>query len=631
MINVNFGNCEKEKDISGLWQYDYGQILRIQGLDLPAAVEIHFSLQSRGGDSLTRVGVTKDAVTDVVIPDSMLENNYTADNYSIYVFIYLTDETSGQTEYKICMRVRSRPRPEAFDKPEDAELFREAIAAVNEAVGRAGVSEEKLQEMVNVYLKENPINGGMTEEQIAQLCENTVNISRLSDVIANMPGGDIVAPATAEVGQALVVKAVDENGKPTEWETKIITGGDVDVDAELKEYYTTAKSNIRSSLEQKGVAVEDTDSLNDYATLILEIPSAVNPTETIPAQTVLSAQGLQETLGIKLNWKDVDAAGYLIVRKENLAPESTADGTTVFRGTGTEYTDEDVSRGVVYYYRIFPYNDLSQYQAVEDGSVAMVDYVDRSGQVAIADLAVGDTIKFGEYDGALYTWKVVDNQEKDQGFVTMCADQNLGTMAFDEKENASANPNPVTARTTGGNNRWLYSNARQILNSDAAKGEWYSPQHDYDVAPGYATSKNGFLKDFTDYEKEIIVQKTNKCVLDTNDGGGSETMIDKIWLPSTYAMGLEVTLRPLEDDVVYEYFDSNEKRSYTSNYWTRTINGTTSASGVRYVVSSGSLYSYAANSSNALRPFCLLPTSAYVRWSDSDGAYILADDSQRNA
>ena len=140
MIIVNFCKCEKEKDVSGLWQYDYGQVLRIQGLDLPTAVEIHFSLQSKGGESLTRVGVTRDGVTDVVIPDSMLENNYTSVDYGIYAFIYLTDETSGQTEYKICMRVRSRPKPEAFDTPEDAELFREAIALVNESTESASAS-----------------------------------------------------------------------------------------------------------------------------------------------------------------------------------------------------------------------------------------------------------------------------------------------------------------------------------------------------------------------------------------------------------------------------------------------------------------------------------------------------------
>ena len=62
---------------AGLWQYDYGQILRLQGIKLPTAVEIHFSLQEKGGESVTRIGTTKDGVTDVVIPDSMLENDDT--------------------------------------------------------------------------------------------------------------------------------------------------------------------------------------------------------------------------------------------------------------------------------------------------------------------------------------------------------------------------------------------------------------------------------------------------------------------------------------------------------------------------------------------------------------------------
>lgn len=96
---------------SGLWQYDYGQVLRIQGLKLPPAVEIHFSLQERGGESVTRVGTTKDGVTDVVIPDSMLENRDITTDYKIYAFIYLTDSESGQTEYKISMSVKARPKP----------------------------------------------------------------------------------------------------------------------------------------------------------------------------------------------------------------------------------------------------------------------------------------------------------------------------------------------------------------------------------------------------------------------------------------------------------------------------------------------------------------------------------------
>lgn len=130
---------------AGLWQYDYGQILRLQGIKLPTAVEIHFSLQEKGGESVTRIGTTKDGVTDVVIPDSMLENDDTTTDYKIYAFIYLTDSESGQTEYKISMSVKSRPRPESFEKPEDAELFRQAIAEVNNSAKVALQSKKEAE------------------------------------------------------------------------------------------------------------------------------------------------------------------------------------------------------------------------------------------------------------------------------------------------------------------------------------------------------------------------------------------------------------------------------------------------------------------------------------------------------
>lgn len=145
MVIANFED-ENYKRVTGLWQWDYGQVLRIQGLNLPKAVEIHFSLQESGGEAKKRVGFTKDGVTDVVIPESMLENEESLGNYDIFAFIYLTDDTSGQTEYKICMPVKERPKPEAFDKPEDGEIFREAIKAVNDAADRAEESERQAAE-----------------------------------------------------------------------------------------------------------------------------------------------------------------------------------------------------------------------------------------------------------------------------------------------------------------------------------------------------------------------------------------------------------------------------------------------------------------------------------------------------
>ena len=611
---------------TGIWQYDYGQILRIIGADLPKAVEVQFSLKDKGGDTLTRIGATVDGTTEVKVPDGLLKNENCTQNYLIYAWIYVTDDTSGNTEYQIILHVKSRPKPEEpTEEPiPEPNIFHETVEAVNAAADRAEQAEQKakasaeeakkytegkredIEKAVSEYMKKNPINVPK-------------KLSDLKEDIAHRTVTDEEKKTWNSYGER--ISDIEKNG----------TGGGIDVDAELKEYMQTVKPNIKKSIINKGGTVEDTDSFLKYADRILDIPNGIYPAETLPFQTILTAQGLQDSVGIKLNWKDVQAQGYLILRKENEKPSTSNDGDIAYNGSypSSGYTDTDVEKGKIYYYRIFCRNLKNQYQSTEDGSIASVNYVDRTGQKAIADLQVGDVIKFGRHGNSDYTWKIVDTLDKGKGYVTVAADQYPVSGPFDAQENASDNPNPASARKSNGNNRWLYSNARQFLNSDGAKNEWYEAQHAYDVKPPYA-NMDAFQKDFTDYEKAIIVVKTNTCIRDALDGGGSETMQDKIWLASSYAMGLEV-VQPLEDDHIYEAFIDNASRAYQSNYWLRTINGTTSANSVRIVVSGGSLTNYGASSSYvALRPFCLLPTSTYVQWSESDNAYYFPDDTTRN-
>jgi hypothetical protein len=141
MVTAVFTDNDDYARAYGLWQWDYGQQLRIEGLHLPTAVEIHFALQETGGEAITRVGTTKDGITTVTIPDSMLEGNgtaWTADKaYNIYAWVYLSDKSSGETIKRITMQVKSRPKPEAFEAPGDGEIFHEAIEAVNDAAKRA--------------------------------------------------------------------------------------------------------------------------------------------------------------------------------------------------------------------------------------------------------------------------------------------------------------------------------------------------------------------------------------------------------------------------------------------------------------------------------------------------------------
>ena len=140
-----FSSASSYVNASGLWQYDYGQVLRIQGLNLPKAVEIHFSLTEFSGNSITRIGTTKDGVTDVIIPDSMLENGDTGQNYNIYAFIFLSETDSGNTEYRIRISVKARPKPEIPGTPEEPEIFRETIEAVNQAADRSEKARDRAE------------------------------------------------------------------------------------------------------------------------------------------------------------------------------------------------------------------------------------------------------------------------------------------------------------------------------------------------------------------------------------------------------------------------------------------------------------------------------------------------------
>ena len=125
-----------------IYQYNYGQILRIQGGNFPKAVEVHFSLREKSGDSITRIGVTQDGVTEVPIPELMLENYDYIENYDFWAYIYVEDGTSGTTECKIRIPVKARSKPEVPGTPEEPELFKETVKAVNDAANRAETAEQ---------------------------------------------------------------------------------------------------------------------------------------------------------------------------------------------------------------------------------------------------------------------------------------------------------------------------------------------------------------------------------------------------------------------------------------------------------------------------------------------------------
>lgn len=132
-------------NVYDVYQWDYGQVLRIEGLKLPNMVEIHFSLEETGGKAVSRIGTTKDGATDVIIPDSMLENEGATGTYKIYAWVYLTDADSGSTEYKVTIHVKARSKPEIPGGGDNPDAFHEAVLAVRESAEKAEEAQRQAE------------------------------------------------------------------------------------------------------------------------------------------------------------------------------------------------------------------------------------------------------------------------------------------------------------------------------------------------------------------------------------------------------------------------------------------------------------------------------------------------------
>lgn len=91
----------------------------------------------------------------------------------------------------------------------------------------------------------------------------------------------------------------------------------------------------------------------------------------------------------------------------------------------------------------------------------------------------------------------------------------LGTMALSKR---SGNMNSMH-ETAYGWNRWKTSAMRQWLNSDRSKGQWWTPQDQWDIAPDQLADKDGFLCGLpADMKNAIIPVKTITYVNTVNDG-----------------------------------------------------------------------------------------------------------------
>ena len=110
----------------------------------------------------------------------------------------------------------------------------------------------------------------------------------------------------------------------------------------------------------------------------------------------------------------------------------------------------------------------------------------------ISNLPVGTLVKdiTTKYYGSPIIWVIADKNHAGYpaNSVTLLSKYVLTLKCFDAMEPSNDNSD----RRDGGNNRYLYSNIRQWLNSAAVAGAWYTAQHSADEPPNNANVWNGY-------------------------------------------------------------------------------------------------------------------------------------------
>lgn len=344
MIIANFED-ENYKRVTGLWQWDYGQVLRIQGLNLPNAVEIHFSLQESGGEAKKRVGFTKDGVTDVVIPDSLLENEEAIDDYNAYAFVYLTDDASGQTEYKICMPVKARPKPEAFDKPEDGEIFREAIKAVNDAADRAEESERQAGE----YAEQTKADAQKTtadRQEVERLVDSVSGIGEQVEAVKEYKDQAQTAATNALLSEqkseqakeaAAQARAGAETAEGKTEQHALEVAGDKSEVERLATQVRQDKTSVEQTAQGFGNTVQQAEqSINTAKTQAVETVNATK-TDAVKAVQTAAQEIIADREQIQTNKADI---ADLRQSKSGAIVESASGETIVVRDSSSHFFED---------------------------------------------------------------------------------------------------------------------------------------------------------------------------------------------------------------------------------------------------------------------------------------------------
>lgn len=319
MIIANFEGNESVKYVSGLYQYDKEQVLQITGLNLPRVVEIDFPLEETGVTSKSCPAITKDGITEVMIPNEMLVNQDTDMNYNIYAFVYVTDASASETVKRIVMQVRARTKPEQFEALGNRELFEKAINEVNDSADRAETAANTSEQNAKKTAEDRKAISEMVEtvsgiEQQVQDVKKYAGQAETAASNAALSEGEAKEAKTA----ALQAKADAETAKGNAETAAGKTAEDRTVVERAKEEVLQAKQQVSTDREAvEAVERKVAQMGNVIPQAVLEGVQAVGSAGAAEKQGIVQAGTEQKSA--------VESAGTKAVEDINLAKKSATD------------------------------------------------------------------------------------------------------------------------------------------------------------------------------------------------------------------------------------------------------------------------------------------------------------------
>ena len=251
------------------------------------------------------------------------------------------------------------------------------------------------------------------------------------------------------------------------------------------------------------------------------------------------------------------------------------------------------------------------------------------------------------YYGVPIIWEIGDKNHAGYpaNSVTLVAANILKLACFDAKESGNGD----SSRRNYGNNRYSLSNLRQWLNKSGSP--WYQAQHGADAAPTNANvwdgyneydDEAGFLTGFSAQMLAAILNTTLTVAKASVDGGGSETVTDKVFLLSKAEVGLGAENGVSEGSTLAMFSDNSSRQCRptaqavsnseyktsslsASQYWYYYLRSP-NASGsndVRSVYSDGTLdYISAYDGNSGVRPALYLKSDISVSLDGDDESTI---------